>query len=132
MPIPKGSPKVPGSGRASGTPNRSTKALKEAVLRAGDRAGGVDPDGRARGVEGWLLDLAADDPKAFAVMLGRLLPTESKTTTEGPTVVIRDYSGGKRPGQAVPVPVAVAELSPEPDDSEPGGGTERNESDVLQ
>tara|TARA_B100001245_G_scaffold219937_1_gene190106 strand:- start:80 stop:469 length:390 start_codon:yes stop_codon:yes gene_type:complete len=118
------------AGKKPGTQNRSTKALKDALLRAGDRAGGVDPDGNPRGVEGWLLELAADDPKAFASLLGRLLPTESKIQTEGPTVVIRDYSGGKRPGQAVPV--AVAELSPEPDDSEPGGGTERNESDVLQ
>ena len=88
------------AGKKKGTQNRSTKALKEALLRAGDRAGGVDAKGNPRGVEGWLVELAASDPKAFASLLGRLLPTESKIQTEGPTVVLRDYSGGKRPAQA--------------------------------
>lgn len=99
------------TGRKKGSQNRSTRALKEALLRAGDRAGGVDPDGNPRGVEGWLLELAADDPKAFASLLGRLLPTEQRISGDGPTLVLRDYSGGKRPAQSPEAAAAVSAVS---------------------
>ena len=59
----------PGPGRPKGSVNRCTAALKEALLEAFDRGGGVD----------WLLALMKDEPKTFASLLSRLIPTESKT-----------------------------------------------------
>ena len=59
----------PGPGRPKGSVNRTTAALKEALLEAFDRGGGVD----------WLLALMKSEPKTFASLLSRLIPTESKT-----------------------------------------------------
>ena len=90
-----GDPKPPGSGRTKGTPNRTTKALRDALLTAADLAGGVDGAGNPKGVQGFLLSLAQDDPKTFAQLLGRILPTESKVENAGPMVVLKDFTGGK-------------------------------------
>jgi hypothetical protein len=88
MDSPESRPKVPGSGRTKGTPNRTTKHLKDALLRAAD-------DAHPQGVRGWLVELSENDPKAFASLLARLLPTEQRVESVGPTVVLRDYTGGK-------------------------------------
>ena len=78
------------AGRPKGSLNKSTKALKDALLQAAD-------DAHPQGVRGWLVELSDKDPKAFASLLARLLPTESKVEQTGPTVVLRDYTGGKGP-----------------------------------
>jgi hypothetical protein len=62
---PKGSQKTAGSGRAKGTPNKTTKALREMILQALDEAGGVE----------YLTKLAEETPTAFASLLGKILPT---------------------------------------------------------
>ena len=62
----------PGPGRPKGSVNRTTAALKEAMLEAFDRGGGV----------AWLLALMKDEPKTFASLLARLIPTESATKME--------------------------------------------------
>ena len=54
----------PGPGRPKGSVNRTTAALKEAVLEAFDRGGGV----------AWLLALMQDEPRIFASLLLRLIP----------------------------------------------------------
>ena len=77
-------------GRPRGSQNKSTKALKDALLRAAD-------DAHPQGVRGWLVELSDKDPKAFASLLARLLPTEQRVESVGPTVVLRDYTGGKDP-----------------------------------
>ena len=82
--------KPEGSGRAKGQINHSTKRLKDALLRAAD-------DAHPQGVRGWLVELSDKDPKAFASLLARLLPTELRGESVGPTVVLRDYTGGKDP-----------------------------------
>ena len=61
-----------GKGRPPGAVNRTTAALKEALLEAFDRGGGVD----------WLLALMKDEPKTFASLLSRLIPTETATKME--------------------------------------------------
>ena len=61
-----------GMGRPAGIANKTTRALKEALLEAFDRGGGVD----------WLLALMKDEPKTFASLLARLIPTESATKME--------------------------------------------------
>ena len=53
-------------GRKPGVPNRYTRDVKEAVLNAFERLGG----------EAWLVRLARREPKAFATLLGKLLPSQ--------------------------------------------------------
>ena len=55
-----------GKGRPRGSVNKTTKTLKEALLASFETLGG----------EGWLVSLAESDPKAYASLLGRLVPSE--------------------------------------------------------
>ncbi len=88
MPRPKGLPKT--GGRKAGTPNRVTREVREAILRAFDRVGGED----------YLVEVARHDPKTFCTLLGKLLPAEVRTRPDSdrPAVVIRDFTG-RRPQQ---------------------------------
>jgi hypothetical protein len=64
----------PGPGRKKGIPNRTTTALKDAILAAAGRHG---EDGfGAMGLEGYLFKVASEDVKAFASLLGRVLPLD--------------------------------------------------------
>jgi hypothetical protein len=56
-------------GRQRGTPNRTTQALKDAILAAVDE---VHPDGKV----GYLKWLATNNSAAFAALLGKVLPKE--------------------------------------------------------
>jgi hypothetical protein len=57
-------------GRRRGTPNKTTTALKEAILEAAELAGG---DG---GLVGYLTTLAKTNTSAFAILLGKVLPLQ--------------------------------------------------------
>lgn len=57
-----------GKGRPKGSPNKTTTALKEAILQAATESGGPE------GMVGYLKTLAADQPVAFAGLLGKVLP----------------------------------------------------------
>lgn len=73
MPTPtfkKGKPKT--GGRKKGTPNKTTVKVKQAIIQAFDKAGGVD----------YLVRVAQDDPRTFCTLLGRVLPTEMKHEVE--------------------------------------------------
>lgn len=59
-------------GRPKGALNKTTKALKEAILAAAERHG-FDGDGED-GLEGYLLKVASEEPRAFVSLLGRVLP----------------------------------------------------------
>ena len=74
------------AGKKPGTPNKTTSAMREAILEAFDRAGGAD----------YLERLAADDPRTFVALLAKLVPREvsAKLALE-PVVVLRDYTGRK-------------------------------------
>ena len=70
---PGGTPFRPGvsgnpAGKPKGTLNRVTRDLKQAILAAGERAGG------AEGLTGYLTRLAQDNSSAFASLLGKCLP----------------------------------------------------------
>lgn len=67
----------PGPGRKAGVPNRTTTALKDAILAAAAKHG---EDGTGRdGLEGYLLKVATEDLKAFAGLLGKVLPLQIDT-----------------------------------------------------
>jgi len=51
-------------GRTKGTPNKLTTSVKEAILEAFDKVGGIE----------YLVDIAKDDPRTFCALLGRVLP----------------------------------------------------------
>jgi hypothetical protein len=70
---PGGKPFEPGvsgnpAGKPKGTPNKITVALKEAILAAGERAGGEE------GLTGYLTRLAIENSSAYAGLLAKCLP----------------------------------------------------------
>lgn len=62
MARPKGLPKT--GGRQKGVPNKINRDLKEMILGALDKAGGVD----------YLVQQAGEKPAAFLALVGRVLP----------------------------------------------------------
>jgi hypothetical protein len=64
MAAPKGHPRY--GGRQKGTSNKLTADVRAAIAHAFDRVGGVD----------WLVTLAKKDPKAFSVLLAKVMPAE--------------------------------------------------------
>lgn len=72
MAKPVGSRKT--GGRQKGTPNKVTKELKEMVLQALDRAGGVD----------YLVTQARENPGPFLTLLGKVLPLQVTGANGGP------------------------------------------------
>lgn len=63
-----------GPGRPKGSQNRTTAALKDAILLAG-AAVGADKNG-AGGLQGYLETVAKEDMKAFSALLGKVLPLQ--------------------------------------------------------
>jgi hypothetical protein len=70
-------PKVPGSGRKSGTPNKVTAELKDLILGALDDAGG----------RVYLAQQAQANPAAFLTLVGKVLPLKVTGKDGGPLVV---------------------------------------------
>lgn len=61
-------------GRQKGTPNKSSAALKDAILNAFEEVGG----------QSYLVTVANEDPKTFCVLLGKVLPTQLTGENGGP------------------------------------------------
>jgi len=55
---------TPGPGRPKGIPNKTTRAVKEMLLEALEKAGGVK----------YLVKQAAENPAAFMSLLGKTIP----------------------------------------------------------
>lgn len=69
-------------GRVKGTPNKTTALLKEAILKAAERTGS---DGQGKdGLMGYCGFLAKSEPKAFAQLLGKVLPMQVTGEDGGP------------------------------------------------
>jgi hypothetical protein len=64
-------------GRAKGTPNQMTRALRDMILGALDEAGGQE----------YLARQAEKNPAAFMTLLGKVLPTQLAGTHEQPIVL---------------------------------------------
>lgn len=63
-----------GPGRPPGAPNKITKQIKEAIAEAFERAGGVD----------YLVKLAAEDPKTFCALVGKVIPLQVQGDPDNP------------------------------------------------
>ena len=62
------------TGRAKGTPNKTTAVLKEAIILAAEQVG---EDSRGKdGLTGYLRRVAKEDVKAFSTLLGKVLPMQ--------------------------------------------------------
>lgn len=61
-------PPAAGIGRKKGVPNKTTQALKDAIMNAFETVGG----------ESYLVKVANADMRTFCTLLGRVLPTEIK------------------------------------------------------
>lgn len=67
-------PPAAGNGRPKGAVNKVTKALKEMILEALDRKGGVD----------YLERQADENATAFLTLVGKVLPTQLTGKDDGP------------------------------------------------
>lgn len=71
-----------GPGRPKGTPNKATKLLKDAILKAAEDVG-EDNNGKD-GIVGYCRHLAKTEPKAFSTLMGKVLPTQVTGDPENP------------------------------------------------
>jgi hypothetical protein len=65
------------AGKPKGTPNKITVALREAILAAGEAAGGEG------GLTAYLTRLALENSSAYAGLLAKVLPTTLSTPDSG-------------------------------------------------
>lgn len=76
-----------GPGRPKGVPNKTTTLLKDAIILAAEKHG---QDGKGKDkLVGYCRMLAADEPKAFATLLGRVLPMHIEGTGENGEVLFK-------------------------------------------
>ena len=115
----KGKPRPEKAGRRAGTPNRTTTYLKHAILGAGDRVGFPKWNKKlkqmvrgAGGLDGYLDWLALNEPKAYATLLGRVLPLQITGEGGGPVRVI---DGSMTPAMAAQAYSDALKASPPPD-----------------
>jgi hypothetical protein len=80
------------TGRAKGTPNKTTALLKDAILKAAEQAGGGD-------MVNYLTEQARENPGPFMALLGKVLPIQLAGDSDNPIVteiVIRGVSANSR------------------------------------
>ena len=80
-------PSVPGErrgGRQKGTPNKTTALLKDAILRAAEKAGEKLDGSNEGGLVAYLSKQADAQPGAFMSLLGKVLPLQLAGDPENP------------------------------------------------
>lgn len=65
-------------GRKKGTPNKTTGLLKDAILKAAEKAGGKE------GLTGYLQMQAVENAGPFMALLGKVLPTQISGDPDNP------------------------------------------------
>lgn len=68
-----------GKGRPKGASNKTTKAIKDAIIEAFEKAGGVD----------YLVTLAKEDPRTFCALVGKVIPLQVVGTGAGGEIVFK-------------------------------------------
>jgi hypothetical protein len=116
----KGHSGLPGAGRPPGSLNKTTVALKQAILDAAEAAGGEE------GMVGYLRRLAIENSSAFSGLLGKVLPSTLTAETDGGAGLevrfVREivYPGGRTEIEGVTPKQLPAPASPVlPRDDEP-------------
>lgn len=71
-----------GAGRPKGSTNKTTSLLREAIIFAAEETG-VDGEG-TDGLVGYCKHLALHEPKAFASLMGRVLPIQVANEDDKP------------------------------------------------
>jgi hypothetical protein len=88
MPVKGSKPGERRGGRRKGTPNKTTAALKEAILLAAEQTG---EDGRGKdGLVGYLRHVAEKEVRSFTALLGRVLPLQLNGEDGAPVQIIVD------------------------------------------
>jgi hypothetical protein len=115
---PGGTPFQPGvsgnpAGKPKGTPNKITVALRDAILAAGEAAGGEG------GLTAYLTRLALENSSAYAGLLAKVLPTtlSASESSGGAGVEVRFvreivYPGGHREVEGVTPKALPAPATP--------------------
>ena len=67
-----------GVGRPKGSPNKTTTMIKEAIIEAASRAGGIG------GMVAYLSIQAMENPGPFMALLGKIIPTQVTGADDGP------------------------------------------------
>lgn len=75
---------TPGPGRPKGTPNKTTALLKDAILKAADKAGNKIG---SEGLVSYLELQATENPGPFMSLLGKVLPMQLTGEDGGALVV---------------------------------------------
>lgn len=123
----KGKPRPEKAGRRAGTPNRTTSYLKNAILGAGDRVGFPKWNKKlkqmvrgAGGLDAYLDWLALNEPKSYAMLLGRVLPLQITGEGGGPVRVIDDTMSAAHAAQVysdalkqMPPPGGMIDITPD-------------------
>ena len=86
MAAPKGHKKY-GGGRAKGTPNKMTAAVKDAIVNAFNKVGG----------ETYLVKVAREDPRTFCTLLGKVMPLQITGDGEGGGLTVNIIRHGDQP-----------------------------------
>ena len=73
------------TGRAKGTPNKTTKLLKDAIIKAAENAG--NKVGK-NGLVSYLEQQAEENPGPFMSLLGKVLPMQIAGDDENPLKII--------------------------------------------
>ena len=92
------------AGRPKGAQNKTTTALKDAILVAGEQAGGE------AGLVGYLRNMATTNPSAFLSLLGKVLPMTLAGDKDAPlqgrvTVAWERVDPPKRTDQRIIYPI---------------------------
>ena len=72
-----------GLGRKKGVPNKNTTALKDMILQALDKAGGVD----------YLFEQTHQNPTAFLTLVGKVLPLTVAGEGAGGSIALALFKG---------------------------------------
>jgi hypothetical protein len=85
----KGEPRAATAGRRAGTPNKTTRSVRDALVRA------LEATAKDGGEE-FFTDLRDSDPKTFATLVSKLIPNQTHITGDegGPVLILKDYTGG--------------------------------------
>lgn len=111
-------------GRKAAEPNKLPTTLKECILRAGEILG---EDGKGKnGLTGWIIQLAINEPRTYAMLLGRVLPYQVETRgDEKSEIVYRSVTEIRREmvsrGIDVRLMAKLIEHEPEPETADASG-----------